>query len=316
LPRIGVTLEEMHEFLIRPETESVHAAYQALKEARAKEASGELKLGAGTAGGALDLSLMFKGVGETSAGGSKRKRGSTSTPSALAGAGATPDLTEAKRSRARSSVGGTSGDSHPDAREENPNEAKRINGQSPVVAAPLNEVGAPAFREDQIFAQQQRAQPTHPSNMMGPAPQGYMPLQDFAHYGSGLAVPPPPNENPMGYNGPTSMQQPPSMAQYPPQAIGPYSAQFGHGLQSIPVGPMGNMPTEDMTRTSSNENSLGTNNPPWSTGANVEAPMQTGQMLDDSEASWDDIIKMQASMVEQGGKKWEAIQLISYHMEK
>jgi len=312
LPRIGVTLEEMHEFLIRPETESVHAAYQALKEARAKEASGELKLGAGTAGGALDLSLMFKGVGETSASGSKRKRSSMAIPSSLAAAGSTPDPSEAKRSRTRSSNGATIADTHADARDIKPSENSQMNGQSPVVVSPLNEVGVPPFRQDHIFAQQQqRNQPTHPSSMMGPAPQGYMPLQDFVQYSQG-----PPNENSMGYSGPPHMQMPPNMPQYPPQPIPPYSGQYGPGMQSLPVGPVGNMPTADMVRTASNENPLGAGNPSWpGSGGPVEAPMQTGQMLDDNKASWDDILKMQASMVEQGGKKWEAIQLITYHME-
>lgn len=263
----------MHEFLTRPETESVHAAYQALKEARAKELSGDLKLGAGTAGGALDLSLMFKGVGESSGG--KRKRGSVGGVSSIP-----PGVAESdKRSRARSSVGGEE-------------EGRRLGGPSPMSASPMN-----GGRETFVAPLMSSAGASG-GGMMGPAP-GYLPINDYGSFnGGGNGIPP--------------------TNQYPAQNIPTFAGQFPPGIQSLPIGSMGTQPSLEVRIPNGLSEQPGGEllpNPAWPAGTDI--PVQPpGQMLDDSDASWDDILKMQASLLQNGGKKWEAFQLITYHMEK
>jgi hypothetical protein len=153
-----------------------------------------------------------------------------------------------------------------------------------------------------------------------------MPIQDFAQYGGGIALAPPQTENAMGFTG--QPLQPANIPQFNSQQLPPYAGQFAPGMQSLPIDSVGNrstmesrvpngpgISTEDITRTLSADNALASTTGTWSSGSG-DAPMQTGQMLDDNDASWDDILKMQASMIEAGGKKWEAVQLITYHMEK
>ncbi len=284
LPRIGITLEEMHEFLTRPETESVHSAYQALKEARAKELSGELKLGSGTAGGALDLSLMFKGVGETPSG--KRKRGSVSGLSSISAGVAESD----KRSRARSSVGGEEEGRRPGG------------GPSPLSASALNG-GRDPFANPLLSGGGSNGGGPTSGGMMGPAP-GYFPMPEYGAL-NGAATS---TDDSMRFTN----------QQFPPPGMQPFPGQFGPGIPSLPIGSMGAQPSNQVRIPSGLSDQAGDGLPPnaaWPAG--TEVPVQPpGQMLDDSDASWDDILKMQASLLENGGKKWEAFQLITYHMEK
>jgi len=143
---------------------------------------------------------------------------------------------------------------------------------------------------------------------MAPA-TGYLPMNDYGVAFNNANGIPTANttDNSIRYNA-----QP-----YPSQSVPQFVGQFATGIQPLPIGSMGSQTSLDAripNGISEQPVSDLPPNPTWPNG--TDAPVQPpGQMLDDSDASWDDILKMQTSLLEDGGKKWEAFQLITYHME-
>ncbi len=308
LPRIGITLEEMHEFLTRPETESVHSAYQALKEARAKEAAGELKLGAGTAGGALDLSLMFKGVGEGSAGGGagKRKRGSSVlTPLGAGALGGHEDGEHGeRRARARSSLGQTHlGDDELLSASSSRNDSPlKGNGGGGLSAQSAYHSGMP---------------PKHSATGLGPAPNGRsidMPaLNEYAGFGGGGGGGGPIQDDRSAYaasGAPSQLSTNYYGGRYPCN-VAESSSWVGGGISSAETGDglaAGHEGGPEMV-----------SDWPAAPSATVDSgrgPTQADVTNSEHDTPWDAIMDMQGKLLHAGGKHWEAIQLITYHMEK